>query len=159
MINPNSHWKARSPGFTLIEVIVSLGIFVFAIVALVGVIPVSMKEVQTTSTENYSMSVMEGIRDDLSLALAAKMAKSPQYKLALPDTGTTTPVDLKFKENGEIAAANEAAVFRIIGSCRRPAGTAVDSGPVQLSLRATWPAKALPGREVGAIDLVAAFQP
>lgn len=144
-------------GFTLVEVIIALGVFVVAITVLMGVIPAAMKQVQTTSIESFSMTVMEDIRDDLALALATRMKKSLRYGLTLPSAGATTPLDCKIKENGELATTQESAVFHIIGTFRRP--TTASPGPLQLHMRATWPATAPAGRESGAIELVGAFQP
>ena len=52
---------ARRQGFTLIEMVVviaALGIFAFAITVLMGVIPVGMKQVQTTSNESFGTIVI-----------------------------------------------------------------------------------------------------
>jgi len=157
MTHPHSHSTARASGFTLIEVIVALGVFVVAITVLMGAIPYGMRQVQTATNESLAMTTMEAIRDDLALALAAKMTTSLRYGLTPSGTGVTTPVDFKIKDNGELATANEAARFRVLGTLQRP--TPANPGPLQLHLRATWPAKAPAGRETGALDLVAAFQP
>lgn len=157
MENPHPISPSRSPGFTLVEVIIALSIFVFAVTVLMGAIPVGMKQVQASSNESLSITSMESIRDDLSLALASKMTTSLRYGLTPPDAGTTTPVDFKIMENGEPATASETGVFHVLGSLRRPA--AASPGPVQLYLRATWPANAPAGRETGALELVAAFPP
>ena len=157
MTHPPTHSMVRASGFTLVEVIAALGIFAFAITVLMGVIPVGMQQVQTTSNENFSMTVMEGIRDDLTLSLTAKMPQSPRYGLTSPGGGATTPVDFRIKDNGEVAAAHEPAVCRVMGTLRCP--PSATPGPPRLHLRATWPANAPAGRETGALELVAAFQP
>ena len=157
MKNPHSVSTARASGFTLVEVIAALGIFAFAITVLMGVIPVGMKQVQATSNEGFAMTAMEGIRDDLTVSLAARMTKSPRYGLAPPAAGATTPVDIRIKDNGEPAAAHETAGFRILGTLRRAPPATPE--PLRLHLRATWPANAPAGRETGALEMVAAFQP
>ena len=157
MPHPYTHPTARASGFTLVEVIAALGIFAFAITVLMAVIPVGMKQVQTTSNESFSMTVMEGIRDDLALSLTAKMPQSPRYGLASPGGGATTPVDFRIKDNGELATAHEAAVCRVMGTLHGP--SPATPGSLQLHLRATWPANAPAGRETGALELVAAFPP
>lgn len=157
MKNLRSHPLTRPSGFSLVEVIVALGIFAIAITALMGVIPFGMKQVQTAANESFSMTTMEGIRDDLAVALAAKMIQSPRYGLKPPAAGSSTPVDFKIQDNGELAAADEAARVRIVGSLLSPSPDT--PGPLQLHLRAVWPAKAPAGRESGALELVAAFQP
>ena len=154
---PHSISPSSASGFTLVEVIVALGIFVFAVTVLMGVMPFGMKQVQTTSNENLAMTTMEAIRDDLALASTAKMTKSLRYGLTPPTAGTTTPVNFKIKDNGEVSTAGESTVCRIIGTLRSPPAAA--PGPLQLHLRATWPSNAPAGREAGAVELVSAFQP
>ncbi len=146
------NFRQRAAGFTLVEVLVALGIFVFAITAMMGVIPAGMKRMQAASNEGSAMTEMEAIRDDLALAAAANMAKSARFGVALPAEGAITKIDLQIGEDGAIAA--ETGIYKIAGSAIHPA-----DGPVHLHLRATWPAKAPPGRETGSVELVAAIQP
>lgn len=157
MKKPVSISPPSASGFTLVEVVVALGIFIFAVTALMGVMPFGMKQVQTASNESFAMATMEGIRDDLTVALNSKMTKSLRYGLTPPTAGTTIPVDFKIDENGEISATGGTLVCRVIGTLRRPPASA--PGPLYLHLRSTWPANAPAGRETGAIELVAAFQP
>lgn len=148
--------RSHSPGFTLTEVVVALGLFVFAITALMGVIPAGMDQVQTASNESRAMAEMESIRDDVGLAIASKMAKSRRYELIPPTAGSTTAVDFKISEDGEKVTGNGAALYRIIGTVRGPATNSPD--PVYLHLRATWPAKAPAGKESGSVELISAFK-
>lgn len=144
-------------GFTLVEVIVALGLFVFAVTALMGVLPFGMKQVQTTSNESFAMSTMESIRDDISLALSSKAASSIRYGINPPAAGAataTTPITLRINENGENVATGVQAVLNITGTLNRPA-----TGPIHLNLRSVWPANAPAGREAGSTELVTAFQP
>ena len=149
--------ETRPSGFTLVEVVVALGLFVFAITALMGVIPFGMKQVQAASNESRAMAEMESIRDDISLAIRTDMPKSLRYQIVPPAATATTPVDFKISEAGEVQSGKGSPAFRIIGTIRRPAATTAD--PVFLHLRATWPANAPAGRETGAVELVAAFTP
>jgi type II secretory pathway pseudopilin PulG len=151
--------RMSASGFTLVEVVVALGLFVFAITVLMAVIPSGMQQVQTTSNESLAITTMEAIRDDIDLTLDSKTAKSLRYEITPPSVGNTAPMNLDFMiaENGEIASGSAVALLRIKGTLRRPA-TAAD-GPIHLHLRATWPAKAPVGRETGNIELVAAFKP
>lgn len=150
--------KPRSArGFTLIEMLVALGLFVFMITVLMGVLPFGMGQVQNASNEGSALSAMESLRDDVKLALKERMTTSPHHKLALPAVGGTSRIDLRSLDNGELAPAGTKSQFRIVGTLRRPAENA--SEPAQLHLRATWPANAPAGRERGSVDLVAAFAP
>jgi len=138
----------------LTEVIVALGIFTFAITSLMGVIPFGMNQVLAASNEARALTNMESIRDDVSLAIASHAEKSLRYGITLPDAGATTPVDLMITEDGETESAGGRPIFRIAGTLTRTTGE-----PVRFHLRTTWPAKAPAGREIGSVELVAAFLP
>lgn len=150
------HSSGHLPAFTLTEVIVALGVFVFAITALMGVIPFGMNQVRTASNESRAMAEMESIRDDVSLAVNAGMEKSSRYGISPPAAGAVAPVDYRISENGEVLSGNGKALFRITGTIRRPGAS--QSEPGYLHLRATWPAAAPAGKEDGAVELVAAFK-
>jgi uncharacterized protein (TIGR02598 family) len=147
--------RSDSSGFTLTEVIVALGLFVFAITALMGVIPFGMNQVQDASNESRAMAEMEGIRDDVALAISHRMETSLRYGITPPAAAATTPLDYNFSENGGIVTGNEPALFRVTGTIRNPGAP----DPVHIHLRATWPAKAPAGRETGSVELISAFQP
>ncbi len=149
------HSSRPNLGFTLLEVVIALGIFVFAITAIMGVIPGGMEQVQAASNENRAMAEMEAMRDDVGLAISSGMAKSLRYGITPPTVSKPFVVDYKISEDGAIAPANGNALYRIAGNIRRDSDTA----PYYLSLRATWPAKAPAGREAGAVELFTAFQP
>lgn len=150
-----SRIHSARPGFTLTEVVVALGIFIFAITAIMSVIPFGMNQVRTASNESAAMSDMESIRDDISLALASRMPASLRYGVKIPTSAAETSIDLLLGENGA-PAGNGPAVFRITGKLGRPAASPAD--PVHLHLRASWPPRrANAGRDAGAVELVAAF--
>jgi uncharacterized protein (TIGR02598 family) len=148
--------RIHASGFTLTEVVVALGLFVFAITALMGVIPSGMDQVQTASNESRAMAEMESIRDDVALAITSGMASSLRYEIKTPAAGSTTAVDYKISEDGEVVTGNGAALYRVIGTVRAPAANSAD--PFHLHLRATWPAKAPAGKESGSVELISAFK-
>jgi type II secretory pathway pseudopilin PulG len=144
-------------GFTLIETLVALGLFVFMITVLMGVLPFGMGQVLNAANEGTALASMESLRDDVKLALKERMTTSPRHRLALPAAGGTSQIDLRSLDNGELSPNGTNAQFRIVGTLRRPAANANE--PAFLQLRATWPAGAPAGRERGSVDLVAAFAP
>lgn len=156
MRNPAPSVRPRASGFTLTEVIVALGLFVFAITGLMGVIPAGMTQVQTASNESRALAELESIRDDVRLAIGSRMKSSLRYQITPPAAAATLPVDYTISEDGEIVTGNGPALYRVIGTIRAPAAGSAD--PVYLHLRATWPAKAPAGKEAGSVELIAAFK-
>jgi type II secretory pathway pseudopilin PulG len=156
MRNSTPPARPRASGFTLTEVIVALGLFVFAITGLMGVIPAGMSQVQTASNESRALAEMESIRDDVRLAIGSRMKSSLRYRITPPAAATTVPVDYQISEDGEVVTGNGPALYRVIGTIRAPAAGSAD--PVYLHLRATWPAKAPAGKESGSVELISAFK-
>lgn len=136
---------------------VALGLFVFAITSLMGVLPFGMNQIQNASNESRAMGMMEGMRDDLSLAISSGMTKSLQYGIQPPAGSSTVSIDYSLSENGEVVPTGGNALFRIKGTLLGAASSGTE--PVYLHLRATWPAKAKAGKEAGSIELVSAFRP
>lgn len=68
--------RSRKSGFTLIEVVIAIGIFSFAITSLIGLIPIALKS----------------SRDSLDLANATQLATTLQNEVARSDFSTTNPV-------------------------------------------------------------------
>jgi type II secretory pathway pseudopilin PulG len=149
--------KRPSSGFTLTEVIIALGLFIFAITALMGVIPYGMNQVQTASNESRSLAALEAMRDDIKLGLKLQSNETLIYEIGLPNGSNNVTIDQRISETGARATASQAALFRVQGSLTRPAAASAD--PIHLNLRATWPANAPIGKETGSVDLVAAFKP
>ena len=52
---------ASKAGFSLIEVVIALGIFAFCIVAIVGLLPVGMNSVRSVSNENNAIHIASSI--------------------------------------------------------------------------------------------------
>ena len=56
-----AHHNTSNAGFSLIEVVIALGIFAFCIVAIVGLLPVGMNSVRSVSNENNAIHIASSI--------------------------------------------------------------------------------------------------
>lgn len=56
---------ARSSGFSLIEVVLALGVIAFALVGIMGLFPVAMKSAQESQRETRAAQIARQIFDDL----------------------------------------------------------------------------------------------
>ena len=56
----NRHHTSKA-GFSLIEVVIALGIFAFCIVAIVGLLPVGINSVRSVSNENNAIHIASSI--------------------------------------------------------------------------------------------------
>ncbi|NJM37984.1 MAG: hypothetical protein HC845_09095 [Akkermansiaceae bacterium] len=134
-----SYNAGGSSGFTLTEVMAALGIFVFSITILMGVIPVGMDQVQTASNGSRAMAEMESMRDDIRLAITLKQTTSSRYEIELPNASGSETFELYIAENGKVVNRNEQSLLRITGTIR--GSNESESSPIYVHLRATWPAK------------------
>jgi len=144
----------RQQGFTLTEVMVALGLFVFALTTLMTVIPFGMDQVRNASNESRGIGFLEAIREDAGLTLSAGGSTTPRFEIPVPTDGNPADIHFLLGEDGERVTGRN-ATFRVRGTFRTP--TSGTRGPAKLHLRASWPANAPPGRESGSVELIAAF--
>lgn len=123
-------WRASgSPGFSLVEVIVALGIIAFALSILLALMPVGLR----SATD----AVQETLAANLSEKIFAEMRASPQLR----QPGTRY-YDSAGRETDRQAAAMQLTVSR---SVTAPASTAA---PI-LTLRFQWPVALAGGSGAG----------
>jgi uncharacterized protein (TIGR02598 family) len=87
---------SRREGFSLIEVVLALGVAVFCLLPIVGLIPIGLTTNQDTIRETTATSLAEAVASDLK-ATPSSATTSPYYSLGVPATGgsvTTTTLYL-----------------------------------------------------------------
>jgi len=80
-------------GFSLVEVTLALGVAAFCLIAVFGLLPVGLNSNQTSINQTAAASLARGIISDLratTRTTPASSQKSPQYKITVPSTGSTT---------------------------------------------------------------------
>ena len=93
---------ANRPGFSLIEVVIAIGLCSFCMIAMLGLLPVGVKSVQTTTMQTSAASILKSISMDLRSTMTGSNV-SPGLAIPLPTWNTpnaSTQTNLYFDEGG-----------------------------------------------------------
>ena len=134
--------RARSSGFSLIEVTIALGITVFALITILALIPTGLGANRASTQLTNATNVLTGIFADLrqtptSAAIASSSsalnAKSPLYGIDVTQPSSTLYLDA----NGALQAASANARYKVTVALTQPVSgqRLATSG----TLTITWP--------------------
>jgi len=125
-------------GFSLVEVVIALGIVTFVIVAIVGMLPVGLRQANDSESETRAVNILGAIAADRASTPAT--SNSPAYQIpALPVSGGVYSNSFGVKETGEFVGSDFGqARYRVSYIARPPSAGRLD--PWQIFLRVTWPA-------------------
>lgn len=150
-------------GFTLMEVVVSIGVLAFALTVIVTSIASSNTTAANNSRKALAMSLAESVSADISSGLKNKLSTSALFQLTpLPGPSViapTTPI-LYFDVNGAwIPTATAGRFFKCqLSYPLDPFYSATSMTHVYyVQSRVTWPSSAAAGREDGAVELLSTF--
>ena len=163
--------RPLSAGFSLIEVALALGVAAFALVAIIGLIPIGLNSNQTSSEQTAAAGLAAGIVADLRatpVAIPPVAKSSPRYQVPLPPSGNATH-SIFLREDGSLSGALDAnadlsqdpryrATLFITAPTAAPQKVATT-----VRLLITWPAVAdpqatkTPARFIGSYEVVVAL--
>lgn len=145
----NQH-RDRGAAFSLVEVALALGIAVFALVAIIGLIPVGLNSNQASSEQTAAAGLAAAMVADLRAAPVAvppALKNSPRYQVPLPPSGYATH-SLFLKEDGSAAGGVDANAdpsqdprYRASLFITAPT-SATQKGATIVRILITWPAVA-----------------
>jgi uncharacterized protein (TIGR02598 family) len=102
--------KKSQIGFTLVETVIALGIFAFAIIILIGIFPVGMRSTRDVANESHSINVSQTI---FGIWKQARLGDT----VVIPGFITNLPVSLGNRElyfnDAGVQTTQQEAVFRI----------------------------------------------
>ena len=139
-----------APGFTLVEVVVSLGVFAVAITVIVGSLVTASNSAGNDARRARAVEVLHGCLRDLDFAKAQAGTRSPTLGLEPLVWGATpAKVQLWFDAEGIRVDAEKDAFFKCdLTATRDPAA------PLgHLHGRIVWPARQTSGRRAGEVEL------
>lgn len=138
---------SRGRAFSLVEVVLALGVVSFAIVAILGVLPLGLQTSHYAQDETRAAQIAQAVLTSIA-AQASTQFSSVQLKL---DDNSTTPIDLNggpdtktvFADNdGKLVAAQSGAVYAVTIATNN-ALTGFDPGYAnQVTVTVAWPAAA-----------------
>jgi type II secretory pathway pseudopilin PulG len=149
MPHPSPPFARRcvSGAFTLVEVVLALGIASFCLVALIGLFSVGIR------TERESSERLDAAHIAQSL-IAARRASASAAPMGFPlpalVAGQGAEGTVLLDENGDETPAGRRARFKL--SYRIDAPAAGEVAPFTLYLKISWPAQAPAGQQAGSIE-------
>lgn len=120
-------------GFSLVEVVLALGVVSFALVTTVALLPVGVRLSDEAESESRAVNVLSGLLADR----AATPAGNASTVYGIPALTSAATNALNIAEDWTIVANRQDARFRVEYKIHPPAQT---PGLAKLWLRATWPA-------------------
>lgn len=120
--------------FSLVEVIIAIGVFVFSVTVLLGMLPVGLKSVRSVQNEGNAVHIASSIFGLCQVAPNGASITIPGVCSNLGTVGTAANnITNYFDENGsQVASVTNAAVVMIYDANGPPANWAV-------SLKFSWP--------------------
>jgi type II secretory pathway pseudopilin PulG len=134
------HWSSRgSQGFSLVEVVLALGIVTFVIVALIGLLPVGLRQASDSEKETRAVNILGAIAADRASSPAASNSTVYQIPaLTLPGNGASSN-SFGVKETGEYVGSDFSEAHYRISYVLRPPSTG-NLDPWRIFFRVAWPA-------------------
>lgn len=139
----------RRRGFTLLEVIVSLGIFVFAITVILTSLGTSASSATNDARRTQAAEILNSCFQDIAVSGTAADSKSPMYQLAPISWDNPAKFQYWFDQDGKKVTDENSALFKC-----EIVPTKDQSAPLgNLYGRIIWPAKRKNGAPDGQVDL------
>lgn len=144
-----------SRGFSLVEVVMALGIFSFALVVMLSLLPAGLKMDQRSEDESFAVNALSAIIGDRTASSVTN--KSTIYQLpALTQTNAVTTLYLS--ENYTLTNQTS-ALYQVQATYLTPASGSLS--PYLIHFRVTWPAasKATPRGSLETISAISQVNP
>jgi uncharacterized protein (TIGR02598 family) len=87
---PNGAATARRSGFTLVEVVLALGLFGFAVVAMLGVIPLCLQSAKKSIDTTRQSEIIEYISGNLEQKMFSNLSSPQELKWTFDYEGNPT---------------------------------------------------------------------
>jgi uncharacterized protein (TIGR02598 family) len=135
-------------GFSLVEVVIALGIVSFALLAVIGLLPIGMQTNRDSVEETQALTVLGAIAADRRVSPPA--GNSLIYNI--PPLSTATTSTIYVKEDGTASATPSDARYRVVVTSQVPP---TYGNPTLMHLYASWPPMAT--KNNSSVEILAAF--
>ena len=145
--------KSTKDAFTLTEVVLALGIASFALIGMIGLLPVGFKAVAETDNDSRVVSLLSSIITDRRASPFA----SPSTRYNFPSLKTPSSPSSHFDvaEDGSLVGGGSSARFRVHYLITPPASNSLE--PYRVWLRVTQPAAG--ANQPTLFETIATFSP
>lgn len=141
--------RTADPGaraFSLVEVSVALGVAGFCLVAVLGLLPVSLASNAVSTGQTTANGIVTAVTADLRATPPGTAATSQQYQIAIPTAGTAASQSLYFNDDGVLVTTVGAATRRLdIAFAPSLSGGGLRTATCA-TMRVSWPAAVDPSK-------------
>ena len=144
----------RCSAFSLVEVVIAIGVAAFCLVAMLGLFPTGLKSVKNTIDQTAAAGYLDAIALDLS-SIPLGSNTSSLYGLTLPARGgsSTSTTNFYFNDDGTLTSSSSSVSTRYrvqLSFSNNPASPLVTSAQIQVS----WPPTASLANALGNLESV-----
>ena len=144
--------NSRSSAFSLVEVVIAIGVAAFCLVAMLGLFPTGLKSVKNTLDQTAAAGYLDAVALDLrNTQLGSNV--SPLYAINLPAPGAVSPnaTNFYFNEDGTTSStsASLATRYAVQLTCSNPSSL-VTVAQIQIY----WPPTATITNALGVLESV-----
>jgi len=145
---------SRRQAFSLVEVVIALGIVAFVLVAILGLLPIGLRQTGDSEKESRGINILGAIASDRASSDAG--ANSLIYQIPALTLGGGPSTNTFFvKENGEYLGSDLSnAYYRVSSIVYPPEAGRLD--PWKHFLRLSWPAGDTNGS--GSVEMLSAIE-
>jgi len=147
---------ARDSGFSLVEVVIAMGIAAFCLVAMLGLLPSGLKQVKISSEETAATAVMTSLVTDLrNTPPGTNATNSPLFQIPIPQAGSeAAPQTIYIAEDGSpVPTSLDARYCALVTLGVSTNASAFTFGSIQIY----WPAAARLSNAQGQVETVVGF--
>ncbi len=152
-------------GFSLVEVTIALGVVVFCLVTVLGLLAVGINSTHSSTIQTSATNILTAVAADLestpnAIPPTAKNSApvvSPVYGISLPASGTgtsATPTTIYVGEDGQVTTTAASALYRL---SVWTTGSTTQQQETLVRLLITWPASAAYTSPQGFVENVVAI--
>jgi prepilin-type N-terminal cleavage/methylation domain-containing protein len=139
--------RINRKGFTLMEVVIAIGVITMALVAIMPAIGVGSRTVSVSTDRARALELLENIHVDVQTSLAMKRERSLIYEIDLRSAGAR---EIFFNNDEETVSNAKNARYRVRMVYRVAQPKALE--PAHWHLSARWPAAAPAGKEAASVE-------
>lgn len=130
---------APKNAFSLIEVVIALGIFSFCILGIVGLLPIAFNSVKSVSQESNANNIAESISGFWQVAPLTSSTSGGNFTMGNFTVGTTGSQTFYYNNDGSIVSSVNDASLRLLYNVQNLSGF---PNSFTVNLTFTWPANA-----------------
>jgi len=166
-LKPSRHLRG-CPAFSLIEVVVAIGIVSFAFLILLALVPMGIKSEETTASETSAVNLMNGLVSDFATtpltvtsggSVTTNTASGRMGIGPLPGSVTTAVCTTNYLTETQQVTNATSAQFRVIINYVPANTTSGAYSPPAALIQISWPAQASSANSQGLYESYVTFPP